>query len=194
MDTKESSCWTRSSRLKQEIVAVHAAAAGRYGTPRIERQLRRQGVTTSRKRVARLRRELGLTPGGVLAVGGELTSPPRASLKLLATTAEALRRSDRDPLQHVVAIRSWNRFLILVKPSELTRAEVEAVRVFCEERAFDLAYYPEMSESEANRFHLLEQPELFRAARALLGPAHETFLDNYKFRLAPGFQYYRLRL
>lgn len=46
--------------LKQKILAVHAAAKGIYGTPRVERQLRRQGVATSRKRVARLRRELGL--------------------------------------------------------------------------------------------------------------------------------------
>lgn len=46
--------------LKQEILAIHAATSGRYGTPRIERQLRRQGIATSRKRVARLRRELGL--------------------------------------------------------------------------------------------------------------------------------------
>ena len=46
--------------LKQKILAVHAATNGRYGTPRIERQLRRQGVTSSRRRVARLRRELGL--------------------------------------------------------------------------------------------------------------------------------------
>ena len=47
-------------RLKQEILAVHAAMQGRYGTPRIERELRRREVSTSRKRVARLRRELGL--------------------------------------------------------------------------------------------------------------------------------------
>ena len=51
-------------RLKQEILAVHAATGRRYGTPRIERQLRRQGVATSRKRVARLRRELGLKAKG----------------------------------------------------------------------------------------------------------------------------------
>ncbi|MCP4205302.1 MAG: IS3 family transposase [bacterium] len=51
-------------RLKQQILAVHAATAGRYGTPRVERQLRRQGIATSRKRVARLRRELGLQAKG----------------------------------------------------------------------------------------------------------------------------------
>ena len=46
--------------LKQRILCVHAATKGRYGTPRIQKALRRQGITTSRKRVARLRRELGL--------------------------------------------------------------------------------------------------------------------------------------
>jgi transposase InsO family protein len=47
-------------RLKQRIVALHGETKGRYGTPRVERALRRQGISTSRKRVGRLRRELGL--------------------------------------------------------------------------------------------------------------------------------------
>jgi transposase InsO family protein len=46
--------------LKQQILEEHAASRGRYGTPRIERSLRRKGVRTSRKRVARLRREMTL--------------------------------------------------------------------------------------------------------------------------------------
>lgn len=47
-------------RLKQKILAIHAKTKGRYGTPRVEQALRRQGVSTSRRRVGRLRRELGL--------------------------------------------------------------------------------------------------------------------------------------
>jgi transposase InsO family protein len=47
-------------RLKQQILSIHTKTKGRYGTPRIEQSLRRGGVRTSRKRVARLRRELGL--------------------------------------------------------------------------------------------------------------------------------------
>lgn len=46
--------------LKQKILTIHGEVKGRYGTPRIERELRRRGVGTSRRRVARLRRELGL--------------------------------------------------------------------------------------------------------------------------------------
>ncbi len=46
--------------LKQQILEIHVETKRRYGTPRIERELRARGTRTSRKRVARLRRELGL--------------------------------------------------------------------------------------------------------------------------------------
>ena len=51
-------------RLKQEILEVHSRARGCYGTPRVEQELRRRGIRTSRKRVARLRRDLGLKAKG----------------------------------------------------------------------------------------------------------------------------------
>lgn len=58
---RQETCRAREDRqLKQRILSIHAEKKGRYGTPRIEHSLRRQGVRTSRKRVARLRRELGL--------------------------------------------------------------------------------------------------------------------------------------
>jgi len=47
-------------QLKRRILSIHTEMKGRYGTPRIERSLRREGMRTSCKRVARLRRELGL--------------------------------------------------------------------------------------------------------------------------------------
>jgi putative transposase len=47
-------------RLKQQILTIHGETRGRYGTPRVHQQLAQQGESTSRKRVARLRRELGL--------------------------------------------------------------------------------------------------------------------------------------
>jgi transposase InsO family protein len=51
-------------RLKQSILEVHAETRGCYGTPRIERALRHRDIRTSRRRVARLRRELGLCAKG----------------------------------------------------------------------------------------------------------------------------------
>ncbi|WP_442903722.1 IS3 family transposase [Gilvimarinus sp. 1_MG-2023] len=47
-------------RLLEQIVKVFEASAGRYGSPRVQKALRRKGVWVSRKRVARLMREAGL--------------------------------------------------------------------------------------------------------------------------------------
>jgi transposase InsO family protein len=48
------------ARLRVEIAASHSASRRTYGSPRILRDLREEGHRVSRKRVARLMRELGL--------------------------------------------------------------------------------------------------------------------------------------
>ena len=51
---------TRDRHLKVEIAASHRASRRTYGSPRVLRDLRAEGHRISRKRVARLMRELGL--------------------------------------------------------------------------------------------------------------------------------------
>jgi transposase InsO family protein len=46
--------------LGQAIVAAHRVARGTYGTPRLKTALAHQGIRTSRKRISRIRRALGL--------------------------------------------------------------------------------------------------------------------------------------
>ncbi len=55
--------------LKKEISSVHAYHHGAYGAPRIHEVLGRRGWRVSRKRVARLMRELG--------IGGQGGAPRR---------------------------------------------------------------------------------------------------------------------
>ncbi len=50
----------QDARLRVEIAASHSASRRTYGSPRIIRDLREEGHRVSRKRVARLMRELGL--------------------------------------------------------------------------------------------------------------------------------------
>ncbi len=50
----------QDARLKVEISASHTASHRTYGSPRVVRDLREDGHLVSRKRVARLMRELGL--------------------------------------------------------------------------------------------------------------------------------------
>jgi transposase InsO family protein len=48
------------SRLGERIAVIHRASRGSYGSPRVQRQLRREGLCCGRKRVARLMRLGGL--------------------------------------------------------------------------------------------------------------------------------------
>ncbi|MGE5594651.1 MAG: IS3 family transposase [Hyphomicrobiales bacterium] len=50
----------QDAKLGGRVVAIHAASRGTYGAPRIHQQLRREGLRTARKRVARLMVSRGL--------------------------------------------------------------------------------------------------------------------------------------
>ncbi|MFQ5936008.1 MAG: spermidine synthase, partial [Acidiferrobacterales bacterium] len=127
-----------------------------------------------------------LAPNGLLAITRWLKLPPRDSLKLFATAIDALKRTGvTAPAQHLALIRSWNTSTLLVKNSRLTESDVVAIRDFCERRSFDVAYYPGMARSEANRFNLLDEAQLFDGAMVLLSGARPDFVDRYKFHIKP---------
>ncbi|MFQ6017177.1 MAG: hypothetical protein ACE5KF_03190 [Kiloniellaceae bacterium] len=127
-----------------------------------------------------------LAPGGILAATRWLRLPPRESLKLFATALMALERMGvRDPGRRLALIRGWKTATLLVKKGDFTAAEIERLRRFARERAFDLAYYPGMARQEANRYNLLDAPYVYDGATALLGPGRAAFIAGYKFDLRP---------
>lgn len=127
-----------------------------------------------------------LSPGGLLGVTRWLKMPPRDSLKLLAAAGKALERSDADrPEMRIAMIRGWKTATLLVKSGAFTEEEIRAIRAFCDERSFDLGYYPGMRASEANRYNLLDRPYLYEGAVALLGQGRDAFLKDYKFYINP---------
>ncbi len=84
-----------------------------------------------------------LRPGGVLSVPVSIRDLPVYGLRVLATLREALRRSGvADPSCCVVIARSaWN-LRLLASPDGWTPAQLAAIRRFCDDRSFDLSYYP----------------------------------------------------
>ena len=127
-----------------------------------------------------------LAPGGLLAITRWLLTPPRDAIKLLATAAVALeRRGASSPGNQLAMIHSWNTATLLMKNGPFNAAEIASIRAFAEARSFDVAWYPGMSEAEANRFNQVAEPYLYRAAIAVLGPARERFLNDYKFYITP---------
>jgi len=125
-----------------------------------------------------------LRPGGLLAVTRWLKLPPRDSLKLVATAQRALIENGvADPGRRIALVRSWNTTTLLVKNGALTPDEIAAIRRFCDERSFDVAYVPGMDRDAANRFNILPEPYFHDGTTALL--RGDDFAARYKFDIRP---------
>jgi spermidine synthase len=127
-----------------------------------------------------------LEPGGILSITLWLKLPPRDSVKLFATTVEALRREGvAEPGAQLAMIRSWNTATMLVKNGAFVPHEIAALRDFATARAFDVDWAPGLKSAETNRFNILERPYLYEAATVLLGPDPQEFFEDYKFAVTP---------
>ncbi len=127
-----------------------------------------------------------LTPHGILCITRWAKTPPSDGLRIFATVTEALaRRGIHDIGGHVIFIRSWSTTSVLASPAPISEKQVEAVRRFCDERSFDLAWVPGISPAETNQFHVLPEPYYAEAAAKLLSPEREAFFRDYPFDLSP---------
>jgi len=128
-----------------------------------------------------------LTDTGLLCVNLFIIPPPRTELRILATLAAALEETGvSESARNLAAIRSWGTITIVAKRTPLTPEEIAAVRRFCQERRFDLAWLPGASAEESNRFVRTRDTDYFRAFGAILSRAErDTFFSGYLFDVRP---------
>ncbi len=128
-----------------------------------------------------------LRPNGLLAITRWVKLPPRDGLKLFVTAVAALEEMGvEEPGSQLVLVRSWKTSTLLIKNGVLTAGDIHELGKFCQKRSFDLAYYPGMDATEANRYNILDQPSFFEGAAALLDKERrKDFLSRYKFNLEP---------
>lgn len=123
-----------------------------------------------------------LSESGLLAVTRWIKFPPRDSLRTLTVGLEALQRMDlSDPGKHILFIRSWKTFTILISPLAFQSEEVARTRDFCALRGFDLAYYKGMKPEEANQYDIQDIPYYYNGADAICGKDAESFINHYPF-------------
>lgn len=89
-----------------------------------------------------------LKPQGLLSIPVSIREFPAYAARMLATVrAGLLANGVADPSAHVVVYRSaWN-VRILVSDAPFDAARVAAIRKFCEDRSFDLSYFPGMDQA-----------------------------------------------
>ena len=127
-----------------------------------------------------------LKPGGIISITRWLKTPPRDMIRLFATAVEALEQNDGVvPAQQLAMIRGWRTGTLLIKKGGFDTTDRGAIQNFCRERSFDLAYYPQMLEAEANRYNQLTEPIYFRAAQAILSNDRKQFYEGYPFNIRP---------
>ena len=84
-----------------------------------------------------------VSPDGIVSIPVSIRDFPVYALRLLATArAGLLQAGVRDPSAHVVVYRSAWGVRILLSPAPFDAPRLTALRRFCEERSFDLSYYP----------------------------------------------------
>ncbi|BBA34725.1 uncharacterized protein sS8_2780 [Methylocaldum marinum] len=127
-----------------------------------------------------------LKADGFLAITRWVRLPPRDEVKLFATAVDALTGSGPSaPERRLIWIRGWQTSTLLIKNGEISGLEVADLRRFCDQRSFDLAYFPGIEAQHTNIHNRLKEDYLFEAATALLGPGRESFTRRYKFDVRP---------
>ncbi len=126
-----------------------------------------------------------LKPNGYLAISLWVKVPPRDMPRLFTTAVDALEQLGTDAEQQLILIRSWQTSTLLIKNGNITGLEIKNARRFCKQNGFDLAYFPGITQDDANHFNILNEPYFFNAATAILGNEREAYLRNYKFDIQP---------
>lgn len=127
-----------------------------------------------------------LEPEGVLRIAAWLDSPPRNSLRLTATVAEALESLGADFAGQVAAIRGWDMITFVVKKTPLTEAEIRKTRDFCKRLQFDPVFLPGLKKLERQQYHFSPDGKFFEYLDVLAAPEHrEQFYDRYQFNIRP---------
>jgi len=134
-----------------------------------------------------------LSQDGILVVSRWLQTPPSESVRAFALAVEATASEAAasaggggDPAAQIVAFRGYAMMTLLVKSQPFSTDELDAIRGFLDERAFDLVYAPDIQPEDVNRYSVLSSPVYHEALAALLrAEDREAWYAAYPFDVKP---------
>ncbi|MBN8890343.1 MAG: hypothetical protein BGP12_13820 [Rhodospirillales bacterium 70-18] len=122
-----------------------------------------------------------LTPGGIVSIPASIREFPAYAVRVLATARAALLAAGiAEPETHVLVYRSaWN-VRVLLSNAPFGPDRVAVARKFCDDRSFDISYFPGMDVAAARAGIYNDLPAVSFAAGAVTSDAglHDAIADE----------------
>jgi SAM-dependent methyltransferase len=122
-----------------------------------------------------------LKPGGLVSIPASIREFPAYAVRVLATArAGLLAAGYAHPERHVLVYRSaWN-VRVLLSNTPFTAAEIAAARKFCDDRSFDISYFPGIDVAAARAGIYNDLPAVsFEAGQVTSGAGpHDAIADE----------------
>jgi len=130
-----------------------------------------------------------LKPGGLVSVPMSIREFTVYAVKLVMTSGEALRQAGvADPAKHIVVYRSaWNA-RVLISRDPITEPMLAVVRQFCDERSFDIAYFPGIDPAKQTIWNDLPMVSFESVVMSAPDQRQDALANEIKAYFAPGGQ------
>jgi hypothetical protein len=122
-----------------------------------------------------------LSPGGIVSIPVSIREFPAYAVRMLATARLGLIQAGiADPASHVLVYRSaWN-VRILLSNAPFDAARITAAKSFCDDRSFDISYFPgiDIAAARANIYNDLPAVSFEEGEVTSGSGAHDAIADE----------------
>jgi len=126
-----------------------------------------------------------LSENGLLMITRWLGTPPSESARTWAILIAALQTHGiDDPGPHLIAYRGMRTATMIAAKQPYHPSELDAIRAFLQDNAFDPIHLPDLKPGELNRYNQLPQDTYYELFSSLLDDPSST-IDSYDFNLKP---------
>jgi hypothetical protein len=127
-----------------------------------------------------------LKQDGILIITRWLQESPSEWLRAFTLAVTAIEEMGLEPSTNIIALRGYNTGTLLVKKTPFEMDEINLVRAFAQEKAFDIVSMPDLSIEEVNQFNILPEPIYYQTFNAFLNSENrEEFYDTYPYDVTP---------
>jgi hypothetical protein len=129
-----------------------------------------------------------LKPGGLVIISRRLLLPPANSIRLWASSYEALKmRGIKYPVMHLAMLRNWDTFTLIISSKPF--GSIEKLKRFALDRNFDFVFAGGLDPKLVNRFNIFDRPYHFREIKQLTesyqAEAQRRYYDRYLLDISP---------